>query len=146
MKFKIIDHFRKSKRTPTDQAVHAADDDDAGQDPVNNLFNSKGAWKVDPNHGLEILPNAPNDFATRNEVMAWVRAYMDTRERYAAAPFDSAVWQRYRWGLADPYQDKFLQQLLPDIPNRTERLKIALVHQRKSLASAKAFHAALDCR
>jgi RNA polymerase sigma-70 factor (ECF subfamily) len=53
MKFKVIDHFRKSKRTPTDQAVHAADEDDAGQDPVDSLFTSKGAWKVDPSHGLE---------------------------------------------------------------------------------------------
>ncbi|MDP3849654.1 MAG: hypothetical protein Q8Q59_04060 [Luteolibacter sp.] len=61
-------------------------------------------------------------------------------------PFDPAVWQRYRWGLADPDQDKFLQQLLPDIPDQTERLEIALDHQRKSLASAKTFHAALDCR
>lgn len=31
MKLKVIDHFRKSKRTPTDQAFHAADEDDAGQ-------------------------------------------------------------------------------------------------------------------
>lgn len=61
-------------------------------------------------------------------------------------PFDPAVWQRYRWGLADPDQDKFLQQLLPDNPDQADRLKIALDHQRKSLASAKAFHAALDCR
>jgi pimeloyl-ACP methyl ester carboxylesterase len=61
-------------------------------------------------------------------------------------PFDPAVWQRHRWGLADPVQDKFLQQLLPDIPDRTGRLQIALDHQRKSLAAAKAFNAALDCR
>ncbi len=77
MKFKVIDHFRKSKRTPTDLAVHAADDDDTGQDPVDNLFTSNGAWKVDPNHGLEMLANAPDDSAIRNELMAWVRACME---------------------------------------------------------------------
>jgi pimeloyl-ACP methyl ester carboxylesterase len=61
-------------------------------------------------------------------------------------PFDPAIWQHYRWGLADPDQDKFLQQLLPDVSDRATRLQIALDHQRKSLTAAKAFHAALDCR
>lgn len=61
-------------------------------------------------------------------------------------PFDLTVWQRYRWGLADPAQDKYLQQLLPDVTDRATRLDIALDHQRKSLAAAKAFHTALDCR
>ena len=58
--------------------------------------------------------------------------------------FDPALWQRYRWGLADPTQDNFLQQLLPEAPDRATRLKIALDHQRKSLAAAKAFQTALD--
>jgi RNA polymerase sigma-70 factor (ECF subfamily) len=77
MKFKVIDHFRKSKRTPTDQAVHTSYEDDSGQDPVDNLFNAKGAWKVDPNHGLEMLATSPDDSATRNELMVWVRACME---------------------------------------------------------------------
>ena len=59
-------------------------------------------------------------------------------------PFDPAVWERYQWGLAAPSQDKYLQQLLPGIKDRATRLQIALDHQRKSLASAKAFQAALD--
>jgi RNA polymerase sigma-70 factor (ECF subfamily) len=77
MKFKVIDHFRKSKRTPTDQAVHVADEDETGQDPVDSLFTSKGAWKVDPSHGLEMLASAPDDLANRNELMAWVRACLN---------------------------------------------------------------------
>ncbi len=77
MKFKVIDHFRKSKRTPTDQTVHVADEDDTGRDPMDNLFNAKGAWKVDPNQGLEVLAISPDDFANRNELMAWVRACME---------------------------------------------------------------------
>jgi len=77
MKFKIIDHFRKSKRTPTDQAVHAANEDDTWQDPVDNLFNAMGAWKVDPNHGLKMLADSPDNSADHNEVMAWVRVCLD---------------------------------------------------------------------
>ena len=74
LKFKIIDHFRKSKRTPTDQS---AETDETGNDPVDNLFTSNGAWKVNPNHGLEILAKAPDDLASLNEIMAWVRTCMD---------------------------------------------------------------------
>lgn len=48
MKFKVIDHFRKSKRMPTNQALLVADEDEADQDPMDNLFNSKGVWKVAP--------------------------------------------------------------------------------------------------
>ncbi len=77
MKFKVIDHFRKSKRTPTDQAAHADDEDEPGRDPVDRLFNSQGAWKVDPNHGLEMLATSPDDSASRNELMEWVRFCMD---------------------------------------------------------------------
>lgn len=61
-------------------------------------------------------------------------------------PFDPDVWDRYQWGLADPAQDKYLHQLLPDVSDRATRLKIALDHQRKTLAAAKAFQRALDCR
>lgn len=61
-------------------------------------------------------------------------------------PFDPAVWKRYQWGLAAPSQDKYLQQLLPGTRDRATRLEIALDHQRKSLAAAKAFQMALDCR
>ncbi len=77
MKFKTIDHFRKSKCSPADQAVHFADKDDSRQDPVDSLFTSKGARKVAPNHGLEILAYAPDDLTIRNELMTWVHACME---------------------------------------------------------------------
>lgn len=70
MKFKVIDYFRKSKRTPTDQAAHSSDDHDV----LNELFDSHGSWKIDPNHGLEVLYRAPDEIASQNEVLDWVRA------------------------------------------------------------------------
>lgn len=73
MKFKIIDYFRKSKRTPTDQA--AAPDGD--HDPLNSLFDSCGSWKIDPNHGLEMLASAPDQIALQNELLDWVRACLN---------------------------------------------------------------------
>ena len=60
--------------------------------------------------------------------------------------YDPEVWRKYQWGLADPAQDNYLKQLLPDEPDPQKRRDIALGHLRKSLASAKAFHAALDCQ
>lgn len=74
MKFKVIDHFRKSNRTPTDQSTEPNETD---KDPVDSLFTSNGAWKVHPNQGLEMLANAPDDIAKRNEQLAWVRVCMD---------------------------------------------------------------------
>jgi RNA polymerase sigma-70 factor, ECF subfamily len=76
MKFKVIDHFRKSKRTPTDHALNPSDNEQSG-DPADGWFTPTGVWKVDPNHGLEMLANPPDDFASRNELLAWVRACME---------------------------------------------------------------------
>jgi RNA polymerase sigma-70 factor, ECF subfamily len=73
MKFKVIDHFRKSKRTPTDQAADPGGD----HDPLNSVFDSCGAWKIDPNHGLEMLASAPDQIASKNELLDWVRACLD---------------------------------------------------------------------
>ncbi|MHC4448611.1 MAG: esterase/lipase family protein [Planctomycetota bacterium] len=54
---------------------------------------------------------------------------------------DPATWEKRRWGLADPEQAHVLEQLLP---NRADRRAIALDHQRKCLARARAFQEALD--
>lgn len=70
MKFKVIDHFRRSKRTPTDQSADPSDENDA----LETLFDSHGSWKVDPNHGLEMLARSPDQIASQNEMLAWIRA------------------------------------------------------------------------
>ncbi|MDA1277420.1 MAG: hypothetical protein O2960_25740 [Verrucomicrobia bacterium] len=36
---------------------------------------------------------------------------------------DPAEWERYGWGLADPAQDVYLRQLLPDVPDVAPRAK-----------------------
>jgi RNA polymerase sigma-70 factor (ECF subfamily) len=71
MKFKVIDHFRKSKRTPTDQKIEPGDD---GVNPVDALFDSHGSWKVDPNHRLELLARPPDQLASNNEALRWIQA------------------------------------------------------------------------
>lgn len=53
-------------------------------------------------------------------------------------------WERMEWGLADPGQDRVLQQLLPDTHSRAARRRVALDHQSKSLQRAQQFHRALD--
>ena len=54
------------------------------------------------------------------------------------------LWARMGWGLADPEQDKFLQMLLPDIPDAAGRRRVALDHLRKCLERAENLAAALD--
>jgi pimeloyl-ACP methyl ester carboxylesterase len=58
--------------------------------------------------------------------------------------FDPLLWQSNRWGLADPTQDALLAALLPDITDPDARQAIALEHQRKALARARQFTAAMD--
>ena len=58
--------------------------------------------------------------------------------------FAPDLWQRNRWGLADPEQAELLNLLLPKVDNAQERLTIALDHQRKGLGRAKQFTNALD--
>jgi len=66
MKFKVIDHFRRSKRTPTDQNIEPCDDD---TNPVDSLSDCHGSWKVDPNHRLELLTKAPDQLASNHEAL-----------------------------------------------------------------------------
>ncbi len=58
--------------------------------------------------------------------------------------FDPDLWERNRWGLADPGQEEVVAMLLPDVNDRQERRDIARDHQRKALARAKQFTEALD--
>jgi len=62
----------------------------------------------------------------------------------AIDPLDVTEWERHGWGLADPHQDVILQQLLPDVPDRAVRRRIALDHLAKSLRHARQLQAALD--
>ncbi len=69
MKFKVIDHYRRSRRTPTDQSAGPCDENDA----LDVLFDSHGSWKVDPNYGLEMLASAPDQIASQKEILDWIR-------------------------------------------------------------------------
>jgi len=73
MKFKVIDHYRKSGRTPTDQTANPVEEND----PMDSLFNSRGSWRVDPNHGLEMLACTPDQIAANNELVEWVSACLN---------------------------------------------------------------------
>lgn len=57
---------------------------------------------------------------------------------------DPGVWERYRWGLLDPEQDRVLAVLMPDVTQAQERRRIAADHLRKSLAAARRFFDELD--
>lgn len=57
---------------------------------------------------------------------------------------DIKVWEKMRWGLANPQHDGVLQQLLPDIDTVDERRLIALDQLEKSLARARQLFAAID--
>ena len=56
---------------------------------------------------------------------------------------DPCVWERFKWGLADPRQDRTLKKLMPN-RNKQQRRRIALDHQFKCLVRARQFHKSLD--
>ncbi len=60
------------------------------------------------------------------------------------AIYDTATWQKLRWGLADPAQDKVLAELLPDVASTEERRNLANACLTKLLRNARAFHRAMD--
>ncbi|MBK1829451.1 sigma-70 family RNA polymerase sigma factor [Verrucomicrobiaceae bacterium R5-34] len=68
MKFKIIDHFRRSERSPSDQCQDACDE----RDTLDTLFDAHGSWRVDPNYGLKMLTAAPDQAASQNELFDWI--------------------------------------------------------------------------
>jgi len=58
--------------------------------------------------------------------------------------YDPKLWERLNWGLASPDQDKVLRALLPGVPDKHDRRRIALNHQAKCLNRARRFAEALD--
>ncbi len=58
--------------------------------------------------------------------------------------YDAGAWERYSWGLADPKQDRYLEWLLPGVPDAATRRRIALDHLAKCLVRAEQLHRALD--
>ncbi len=58
--------------------------------------------------------------------------------------YDVDVWTRYGWGLAAPWRDEQIAQLLPEVTDPAARHAIALDTLTKNLKRAKAFHEALD--
>jgi hypothetical protein len=57
--------------------------------------------------------------------------------------YDPQVWIDLKWGLANPKQNKYLKILLPDVPLKSERRRIAIDHLTKCLKRAKQFTQAM---
>ena len=110
---------------------------------LNQLVHGKHISRFVPDYAAALLGTMPAAY----QLLPRGRhgALVDDRDTTAVdSIFAPAFWERMEWGLADPDQDPVLQQLLPDVPSRAERRRIALDHQRKSLLRARHFTAALD--
>ncbi|MEX2581390.1 MAG: sigma-70 family RNA polymerase sigma factor [Verrucomicrobiales bacterium] len=77
MKFKILDHYRAKKRTPTDLASAPLDHEDWGDDPLDHLFDKQGAWKTDPNYGMKAVVETPANDAERGDIMQLIHRCME---------------------------------------------------------------------
>ena len=75
LRHKILDHFRAADRKRAEAAA-PLDSEEAG-DPLDEWFTSYGAWKLDPNAGLEVLETDPRQLAERAEIMVALRTCLD---------------------------------------------------------------------
>jgi len=71
LKFKILDHYRKSSRTPSQLGVEVFTDEEDGwgRDPFDLMFDDNGAWQVHPSYGMGALTESPQEEAVQSEVM-----------------------------------------------------------------------------
>ncbi|MCP4181679.1 MAG: hypothetical protein GY756_28265 [bacterium] len=60
--------------------------------------------------------------------------------------FDPNIWNKNKWGLANPDVDKTLKIILPNIKSKNERKTIALDHLSKCLKRAKQFTQAMSIK
>jgi RNA polymerase sigma-70 factor (ECF subfamily) len=75
LRHKILDHLRHLQRHPESPASELADSADS--DPTAELFTENGAWRFEPNAGLEMLDTDPGKLAERAEIRAAVRHCLD---------------------------------------------------------------------
>jgi len=69
LRHKVLDHFRWRRRHPGDQPQ---DLDDYG-DEEESWFTRLGAWRLDPNAGLEVLDDDPSRALERSQLRAALR-------------------------------------------------------------------------
>ncbi len=74
LRHKILDHFRWRRRHPGDQPQHAPPDAEASEEP---WFTALGAWRTDPNAGLEVLDADPAELLQRTELRAALQGCID---------------------------------------------------------------------
>lgn len=72
---KILDHFRAAARNKEDSLSSLQAH--ADREPDDDWFGQNGAWKLDPNAGLEMLDADPGDLLERAEVLTAIRACLD---------------------------------------------------------------------
>jgi hypothetical protein len=88
-------------------------------------------------------PALTGSWATYYEMLPLISTRSVVYEDDANGPsvniFDPNIWIKYKWGLANPDQDKYLKIILPNINSQEERKKIAIDHLKKCLKRAKQF-------
>lgn len=77
LKFKILDHFRAKKRTPTALATDSVNAEEWGGDLFEHLFDKRGWWKIDPNYQMDTFTESPHATAERDEIFDAIRRCID---------------------------------------------------------------------
>ena len=71
LRHKILDHLRRIERHP--EVLGSLPMGEQGEDPGDEWFTRYGAWRLDPNAGLDLLDTDPHQLAERAEIRAAVQ-------------------------------------------------------------------------
>jgi len=64
--------------------------------------------------------------------------------RHSLDVFDYKTWLRFKWGLANPNQFQYIDEVLPDVLSLTKKREVAIDHLDKCLKRAKQFHESIN--
>ncbi len=108
-----------------------------------NLVNGKTLGPLQPRFPAALLGSHFSTYAlmprNRHHTVHWAGSDEPVRDIY-----DADLWQKMRWGLANPDNYELLAAMMPDITDPAERWRRALAFQVEALARAKQFQVALD--
>ena len=126
-----------------DRAILVAPPNAGSIEALLNLVEGRNFGPTLPRYGPSVLGSFPSLYQllprSRHAAVVWADSG-DPVENL----LNPELWSEMGWGLASPAEADALSWLLPDSTSPADRRSVALDHQRKSLARARQFAAALD--
>ncbi len=111
---------------------------------LNELVNGAEIGPFLPTYSPAVLGTMPSVYQLMPRGRHGALVDATNRSRKIEGICDPALWERMKWGLAAPGQERTLAWLMPNVGDAGKRRRIAVEHQAKCLKRAEQFAVALD--